>query len=851
MRDRAYSGDVNLEVPWLKPCDLAKAAGARLLVAISFHFAPDRLSYLEQVLYTLLQMPVKSRRVMVLTNTPQPAEQAILNQLFLDVGLVSEQEAQLVVTSELDHPYDLTWAHKQIITDVFLGSGDRYSHFAYLEDDERLTFENLAYFISARDYLRPFGLVPAFLRTEWNSIRECHVNIDNISAVNLSSRPFVKTRDCAFICVDNPYCGAFILDEALAQEYITSLSFDRDRSSEVSPWSVRERAAMGLTFENPPPPFSFRVAIPLSINSCSVPTCAWLAHLPNNYANNADSPFGKVTMSDLLVGCLDPSLEVSLQDAGRRAAGFSLEALLEPFRDHSISPRSILAIGCRPVESDESDPGGLSVAIGFEHVLHRLEATAQTGWKIVASKRITPMLRMGSLRDIEKTLVLSGDGFRCDVIVLPDTLLRYLMPPANGVPHSRAIAVLSGRAASSGLEDVRRLQRDLFDRGFIAVGSCENEEGIPAILFLTNQAVGSARNLGGLERGCITMTSLGDSGRLGNQLFQYGYAKLYALRHGSVARLPDWEYAKYFDAHNLSCEGISLPELRFGAFNDDDRVMWDMDDPPTNVDLHGYFQELPECWRGQRPLVRRLFSLLPEKQANIDRWRHGVTNGGERTLVAIHVRRGDYRLIQHIPFFRLVPIDFYLNWLRGIWASLRSPLLFIATDEPENVLPSFAEFQPIHAHPREAAQDLPDEVFDLQALRCADILAICNSSFSRMAAILADDSQRCFCPSFARRTFEPYKPWLDTSFWARFNNDKSDHEMGLSDKGVRERAIAVRVELGRAHKELERLREDAQKRNYEFERLRKDQHRLRAVYTSRSWRITAPLRWAMRFLRSF
>ena len=104
------------------------------------------------------------------------------------------------------------------------------------------------------------------------------------------------------------------------------------------------------------------------------------------------------------------------------------------------------------------------------------------------------------------------------------------------------------------------------------------------------------------------------------------------------------------------------------------------------------------------------------------------------------------------PWFRLVPEDWYLAWLRTIWPTLRDPLLFVATDEPDAILPLFREFEAVSATFGAAAQALPDHVCDFEILRRADYLAICNSSFSRMAAILAPSTQRCFLPSFQTRS---------------------------------------------------------------------------------------------------
>jgi glycosyltransferase involved in cell wall biosynthesis len=200
--------------------------------------------------------------------------------------------------------------------------------------------------------------------------------------------------------------------------------------------------------------------------------------------------------------------------------------------------------------------------------------------------------------------------------------------------------------------------------------------------------------------------------------------------------------------------------------------LWERDDPPIDVDLAGYFQELPACWRSHRPLLRRLFQLPPEQLQAIDAWRRDVTDGGRRTLVANHVRRGDYRDLQlgSAPWFRLVPTGWYLAWLRAIWPTLRDPLLYVATDEPEAIRPLFREFEMVPATFGSTAHALPDHVRDFGILGRADYLAVCNSSFSRMAAILAPETQNCFLASFQTRDFVPYEPWMDPAFWARFGD---------------------------------------------------------------------------------
>jgi hypothetical protein len=120
---------------------------------------------------------------------------------------------------------------------------------------------------------------------------------------------------------------------------------------------------------------------------------------------------------------------------------------------------------------------------------------------------------------------------------------------------------------------------------------------------------------------------------------------------------------------------------------------------------------------------------------------------------------------------RIVPEEWYLAWLRAIWPELRDPLLFVATDEPDIIRPAFNEFETVSATFGGAAQLLPDFLRDFEILRRSDLLAMCNSSYSRMAAILASPTQKCFLPTFREKRFVPYEPWLDPDFWARFAVD--------------------------------------------------------------------------------
>ena len=49
-------------------------------------------------------------------------------------------------------------------------------------------------------------------------------------------------------------------------------------------------------------------------------------------------------------------------------------------------------------------------------------------------------------------------------------------------------------------------------------------------------------------------------------------------------------------------------------------------------------------------------------------------------------------------------------WLRAIWPHLRDPMLFVATDEPEAILPVFRKFETTSAVFGPTASAIPDHV---------------------------------------------------------------------------------------------------------------------------------------------
>ena len=199
----------------------------------------------------------------------------------------------------LAHPYHLPWAHKQVITEEFLNGREVYTHYMYLEHDIEISFANFCYFLTYRPALRRFGLLPSFLRVEYNFSDDQLYSTDQVTVTRTDNRRIVRIDRFWFMNVENPYTAMFILDRDLAREYVASRSFDMDASSEVVQWGVRERAAMALCFESVPNGFYSRYVIPANPIDLTVPSLAYVYHTANNYANDPESGFGKMLMTRL------------------------------------------------------------------------------------------------------------------------------------------------------------------------------------------------------------------------------------------------------------------------------------------------------------------------------------------------------------------------------------------------------------------------------------------------------------------------------------------------------------------------------------------------------------------------
>jgi tetratricopeptide (TPR) repeat protein len=251
----------------------------------------------------------------------------------------------------------------------------------------------------------------------------------------------------------------------------------------------------------------------------------------------------------------------------------------------------------------------------------------------------------------------------------------------------------------------------------------------------------------------LALTRLGSNGRFGNQILQYGIARLYAQRHGLTLETPSWVGRHLFDLDD-PLPGPALPRLAETEAGLVAGLGPGASPTAAGHDIDGYFCGDTSALAPFADDFRGFFT-------SGDHWHQRMAQVKDRlreaggAVVALHLRRGDFGWG---PFW-IAPESWYLDWLADIWPRLDRPALYIATDDPAS-LAAFARYQPLTAGDLGIAPIRgADYLDDFQALCAADILAISNSTFSFTAGLLNRQAKEFHRPDRTSGALVPYHPW--------------------------------------------------------------------------------------------
>lgn len=272
------------------------------------------------------------------------------------------------------------------------------------------------------------------------------------------------------------------------------------------------------------------------------------------------------------------------------------------------------------------------------------------------------------------------------------------------------------------------------------------------------------------------MPSLGATGQLGNQIFQYLFLRIIEGTLGCEIRTSNWQGNSIFnipntdaiisDANYLSFERINTrddsPELHIKRIQDN---LWLQ---KTDVlDIYGYFQYHTKHLKKYFQLFHEIFTINEQfRTATLDALKNIKAN--TQPLITIHFRAGDYLEHERNGHHTFIPpsIDQIAEKIAEILISIgeKKPIIYLASDD----LPYASTLLKNKGIKHFSATDFPlnankSDVMlqDFLMLTEADILLISNSSFSFTGAMLNKKSKYFFRPRIGDKKYVLFDPWND------------------------------------------------------------------------------------------
>lgn len=257
------------------------------------------------------------------------------------------------------------------------------------------------------------------------------------------------------------------------------------------------------------------------------------------------------------------------------------------------------------------------------------------------------------------------------------------------------------------------------------------------------------------------MSTLGRYGRFGNQIIQYAFIQIYAKRFGLNVQTSSWIGRDLF-GHRDELVYRKYPRIHETQIKNKQKLLTDPHPRLINVDIQGYFQFHTRFYAPYRVDFHSLFEPVPDVAVLMEKGLRRLRAAG-KTVIGLHLRRGDFRTRQvdvaDKKIYFIPPNEWYIQWLKSIWPYSVKPVLYIASDELESVLPEFSEFSPITYRDLFDPYPMADYYPDHYVLSRCDMLGICSSTFSYTASMLNKRASLFLRPDQELGKLVPYDPW--------------------------------------------------------------------------------------------
>ncbi len=313
----------------------------------------------------------------------------------------------------------------------------------------------------------------------------------------------------------------------------------------------------------------------------------------------------------------------------------------------------------------------------------------------------------------------------------------------------------------------------------------------------------------------VTMSTLGKNGGLGNQIFQYGFLKIYAQENGLSVETPAWVGQELF-GHKDKEISEDLPvvaENNNELFPSNGEIL-------KNVDIQGEFLYHTSYYATHKEYFCSLFQPVPEIEGQVKvAWEKLRSRG--KTIIGLHLQLYS----DENNNSAVAPSEWYKIWLHGLWETLEEPVLFIASDNLEEIpLIYFAEYHPVTVQDLEV--EVNPEYLNFFLLSKCDFVAISNTAFGFAACLLNEGGKYFFRPHFPTAKLIPFEPWNSTpvfrdvdisevgqnvSFEATFQQIQSQLQQSQTElENTQSQRDQILGELEQSHSQFQQIQEKAQ-----------------------------------------
>lgn len=284
----------------------------------------------------------------------------------------------------------------------------------------------------------------------------------------------------------------------------------------------------------------------------------------------------------------------------------------------------------------------------------------------------------------------------------------------------------------------------------------------------------------------LTMSCLGNLGRFGNQLFQYAFLKICAKNSGAKVECPPWIGQTLFGHKDPPISNRLPPVIerrevgenlfdiipefipyieKLAAARSSRVGTEELEHGLVNVDLWGFFQVHTRLLQPHKEYFQSLFQPVSDLKSSLEDGLNLLRSKG-KTIVGIHIRRGDFITLPHAGFTLAVPSKWWCDWLDSVWSEFENPVLFLCSDDLDSVIHDFEKFDPVTL--RDLDVKLPARMKDLEVdfyidffmLSNCDVVGISNSVFSFTACMLNNCGKMFVRPHWDFSTkFTVFDPW--------------------------------------------------------------------------------------------